>query len=185
MSHTLRLSLIGAVMTGFLALMLGQNLIHRSQGTEVLVPVEGYDPRDILLGHYANIRTPLHRLESGTLDAGTGFDRGDRIFVLLDTGPTGQATAIGIQAERPEGGLYMEGRVRSDHVVPGDIYRVDYNIERYFSSQERALALQDRLRERNADGETGISLILALNRNGAAQIKGFVVDGERRVDRVW
>ncbi len=185
MTRTTRLALIASVMTGFLVLMLGQNLLHRSGGTEILVPVEGYDPRDILLGHYANIRTPLHRLDSGDLDAPDEFDRGDRVFVILEDDGSGQVRPVAIRSSRPDSGLYIEGRMRSTQPVPGDTYWIDYNIERYFASRERALALEDRLRERNADGETGVSLILSLNDNGAALIKGFVVDGDRRVDRIW
>ena len=185
MSRTVRLGLIGAVMTGFLVLMLGQYLTHRSQGTEILLPVEGYDPRDILMGHYANIRTPLHWLDSSRLNTETEFDRGDRIFVVLEMDETGHAHPVAIRPDRPDTGLYLEGRLRNYQPTPGDSYWIDYNIERYFASRDRALALQARLRETDADGETGVSLILSVNANGAALIKGFVVDGERREDRIW
>ncbi|WP_203292078.1 GDYXXLXY domain-containing protein [Maricaulis parjimensis] len=207
MSFTLRLALIGAVMTGFLVLMLGQNLVHRAHGTEILVPVEGYDPRDILLGHYANIRTPLHRLNSQDLSASDDLRQGDRVYVRLETGDDGLSRAVGLSADRPAEGVFIQGRIYSAYPAQGDWieepdpetgipqrrlgpspglnYTIRYNIERYYASQDRALALQDRLREFNEDGEIGVSLILALGRDGTPLIKGFVVDGDRRVDAVW
>ena len=196
MNHTLRLSLIGAVMTGFLVLMLGQTLHHRASGTEILVPVEGYDPRDILLGHYANIRTPLHRLNSQDLLASEDFRQGDRVFVRLETGDDGLSRAAGLSATPPDEGLFIQGRVHSvlrygeDASPDGpeqsrNRYLIHYNLERYLASRERALALEERLRERNEAGQTGVSLIVALRADGTPLIKGFVVDGDRRVDRVW
>ena len=83
MNRLARLSLIAALMSGFLVFLLASHLERRASSPEVLIPVEGYDPRDILLGHYANIRTPLNRLDAYALAGDDGFAEGDRIWVTL------------------------------------------------------------------------------------------------------
>jgi len=207
MNRLLRLALVAAAMTGFLVFMLTSHLDRRANGTEILMPVEGYDPRDVLLGHYANIRTPLQRLDAYTLAGTDDFSEGDAIFVTLETGPDGLARPAALHREHPGTGIVAQGRVR--YVAPvtpgwregtdpetGETQNVRdgpetlwiqarFNIERYYASRERAIALQNRLRQRGEDGETGVNLILSVPDDGALVIKGFEVDGERRLDRLW
>ncbi|MEA1941962.1 MAG: GDYXXLXY domain-containing protein [Pseudomonadota bacterium] len=207
MSRLLRLTLLAAAMTAFLVFMLASHLDRRANGTEILLPVEGYDPRDILLGHYANIRTPLQRLDAYTLAGTDDFSEGDTIFVTLETGPEGLARPVALHREHPGSGIVAQGRVRHVSALArswreetdpetGEVRNVrdgpeelwiqaHFNIERYYASRERALALQDRLRQREVTGETGVNLILSVPADGALVIKGFEVDGERRLDRLW
>lgn len=204
MSRLARLSLIAALMSGFLVFLLVTHLDRRANSPEVLIEVQGYDPRDILLGHYANIRTPLNRMAAYALDGDDDFAPGDRIWVTLETGPDGIAQPVAIHASAPGFGTVVEGRVRSVYETlqpaqqesDGDSgpaqarqsalwIQASFNIERYYASRERALALQSRLRQRDVTGDIGVNLILAVPADGAVLIKGFQIDGERRLDTIW
>ena len=57
----------------------------RAGGTEIRLEMEPVDPRDLLLGHYVELVTPLQRLDTSEFgDAGGHvFQRGDRIWVGL------------------------------------------------------------------------------------------------------
>ena len=174
-----RLALIAAAMSGFLVFMLASHAIARAEGREIMVEVEGYDPRDIFLGHYAQIRTPLNALDPARLDGDDDFTRHAAIFVSLEIGEDGLARPVALHRQHPGHGLVAEGRIRSI----GETIRAVFNIERYYASRDDALALQARLR---AGGDNPpVRLILAVPESGHLLIKGFEIDGERRIDRTW
>lgn len=207
MTRLLRLCLIAAAMTAFLGLMLGSHLHRRANGPEIAMPVEGYDPRDVLLGHYANIRTPLQRLDAFALEGEDEFRIGAPVFVTLETGPDGLTRPVSLHTSHPGRGLVAQGRVthvyeasrawqqetdpetgetRNVQSGPEEKWiHAQFNIERYYASRERALALQSRLFQRDGDGTTGVNLILAVPPDGHLVIKGFEIDGERQLDRLW
>jgi uncharacterized membrane-anchored protein len=207
MTRLVRLCLIAAAMTVFLGVMLGSHLQRRAGGTEILLDVEGYDPRDILLGHYALIRTPLQRLDVNALAGDDVFARGDRIYVSLETGPDGLAGPVAVHRQHPGAGIVAQGRVTGTsetsstwvqeadpetgdmrsvrREVDEDWVHAQFNIERYYASRDRALALQERLRMTDIAGSTGVRLILSVPGDGKLIVKGFEIDGERRLDRIW
>ena len=207
MTRLVRLLLIAAGMTAFLVVMLADHLDRRANGTEIRLPVEGYDPRDILLGHYANIRTALQRLDAYALAGEDDFETGDTLFVTLETGPDGLARPVALHHAHPGTGLVAQGRVQHVYEASrpwrqttdpqtGDMRNVQdgpeelwiqarFNIERYYASRERALSLQTRLRQRGEDGGIGVNLILAVPDDGRLVIKGFEIDGQRRLDSLW
>lgn len=192
MTQFFRLSLIAAAMTAFLVAMLASHLDRRANGAEILLEVEGYDPRDILLGHYAEIRTPLQRFDIDALEGDDSFERGDRIYVVLETGADGLAIPIALHRAHPGSGLVAQGRVTGASETASARQDADpawvharFNIERYYASRSRALELQERLRQFDESGATGVRLILSAPADGRLIIKGFEIDGERRIDRIW
>jgi hypothetical protein len=60
-----------------------------------------------------------------------------------------------------------------------------FNTERYYAPRQRALALEQRLRNREVLGEAETRLILSVTRDGRLLIKGIEQDGERFEDRIW
>lgn len=181
----IRLGLIAVAMTGFLMVMLVNHETARNSGAELVMEVEGYDPRDIFLGHYAMIRTPLAMLDLATLDGDDSFEAHEPVFVTLEIGDDGLALPVAVHRRHPGRGLVAEGRV----VWVNDILRARFNIERYYASRDQALALEDMLQRRprddNAAGLSEIRLILSLPASGHLLIKGFEIDGERHVDGLW
>jgi len=175
-----RLGLIAAVMTGFLVFMLASHASARSQGTELVMTVEGYDPRDLFLGHYAQIRTPLNMMALDTLAGDDTFERHQPVFVTLAIGEDGLAVPVAVHASHPGAGLVAEGRVG----FADEFLHARFNIERYYADRDDALALQDILRGGTSD-EGRVRIILSLTGSGQLMIKGFEIDGERRIDRIW
>ncbi|XBQ15167.1 MAG: GDYXXLXY domain-containing protein [Oceanicaulis sp.] len=200
---TIRLLAVATMMTAVLAGLVGHHAYRRSSGTEVLLEMEPVDPRDVLLGHYVILTTPVHRLDTGALEGPeTGWARGDLVYVALEETAAGAALPVGAFREAP-GGLFIRGRVQSVSTqqeytepepledgsigwrrepVPGtqrDELWVQYNIERYYAPQDQALALE---RQRNEDR---LRLIVSVGDDGGAVIKGLEIDGERRIDRLF
>ncbi|WP_439634856.1 GDYXXLXY domain-containing protein [Glycocaulis sp.] len=183
MSVMIRLSLIAAAMTALLALMVINQAAARAGGTEIRLTMEPVDPRDLLLGHYVELVTPLQRLETTQLRGGTEhvFEQGDRIWVELETGPDGSSLPVSVYPS-PRSGTFIEGRVRyagSLGEEPGQWLTVHYNIERYFASPEAALELE------TLRNESRLRLIVSLGDRGSAVIRGLEIDGEDHIDRLF
>ncbi|WP_323762825.1 GDYXXLXY domain-containing protein [Maricaulis sp.] len=189
MSHPMksapaRLGLIAAAMTGFLVFMLVSHQSARNSGTELVMEVEGYDPRDIFLGHYAMIRTPLAMLDLAVLDGDDAFEDHAPVFATLEIGTDGLARPVAVYRQHPGQGLVAEGRV----VWVGDAVHARFNIERYYASRDQALALEDMLRDQVPDGgsaQARVRVILSLPASGNLMIKGFEIDGARHIDGLW
>lgn len=182
MNLMIRLMLIAATMTVLLALMVINQALARAGGTEIRLTMEPVDPRDLLLGHYVELVTPLQRLETSQLQGGGEhtFRQGDRVWVGLETATDGSSRPVSIHASRPNE-TFMAGRVRyasSAGGEPGQWLTVHYNIERYFASPEAALELESYRDERR------LRLIVSLSGNGSAVIRGLEIDGEDHIDRL-
>ena len=73
MSATRRLALIALAMSGFLAFLVVQHASARAKGTEIVLDVRGYDPRDVFLGRAA----PDEPDEAAAAAAGDGGGEGE------------------------------------------------------------------------------------------------------------
>ena len=204
MMLALRLALIAAAMIGFLTAMVARHADLRANGTEILLPMEPVDPRDLLLGHYVAIQTPIHQLDLSGLDGPTrDWTRGQTLYVSLMPGQDGAWRPVSIAAQRPSTGVFVQGRVRwatsaqdrpmtapdgdaegleQGGAIPGDsgaIISASYNLERYYAPAEDALALEAM---RQADR---LRLIVSVGADGAAVIKGLEIDGQARYDTLF
>ena len=203
MNHLVRLSLIAAAMTAFLGYLVTSHASARANGTEVVLDVRGYDPRDIFLGHYSLITTELGQLDAAMLEGEDEFETGDPIYVVLAPGSDGNWQPASLHTVRPGTGTFIHGFVRSSYrvdsepteTVPGEVVQpapvhriwvhARFNIERYYASREMAQELDEHLRDMRLEGIQTTRLILSLPPNGNAIIKGFEIDGVRRIDRLW
>lgn len=183
MSLTLRLLGIAVLMSLFLIGMVVTHASARAGGTEVRLSMEPVDPRDLLLGHYVVLQTPLHRLSLSEIGGDTehGWRPGERIWVALAESE-GVYNPVSIHRRRPDG-LSLQGRVFASGsgglVRPGAMMSVRYNLERYFASPEDALALEE-LRN-----ESRLRLIVSVGSDGSAIIRGLEIDGEDHIDRLF
>tara|TARA_R110000868_G_scaffold369729_1_gene633173 strand:+ start:2527 stop:3141 length:615 start_codon:yes stop_codon:yes gene_type:complete len=204
MSATRRLALIALAMSGFLAFLVVQHASARANGTEIVLDVRGYDPRDVFLGHFSLIRTPLAHLDALTLGGEDAFAAGDEIFVSLEPDGAGGWQAVALHHERPRDGVFIRGYVRSSYELSGetrtagpdddaagsaiaDEIWIDsvFNIERYYASAAMARDLDLRLRASTPGDGSSMRLIISVSGNGDAIIKGFEVEGVRQIDRLW
>jgi uncharacterized membrane-anchored protein len=206
MSVAIRLCLIALAMTAFLAFMVTRQATLRAGGTEIILPMEPVDPRDVLLGYYIVIATPAHRLQTDELAGPVeGWSIGDTAYVVLNEGADGAWRPVGVWPQRPLDGVFLKGRVQSAHtlsdrsatepvdgeapdwtarqdVIPGaerQVLSLRFNLERYYANASSAGEL-DRLR-----GEDRLRLIVAVAADGSAVIKGLEVDGQARYETLF
>ena len=208
MNLALRLQLIALAMIAVLAGLVGVHAMQRASGTEVVIPMEPVDPRDILLGHYVIIRTPAHTLDLRAFpeapDGENAWSEGETVYVSLSQGQDGlwRASAVAKRADALQPPL-MRGRIenayrRYDYTdwEPGEDgkpgrgreriegtgrteLQVEYNLERYYADPQTARALEDMRRENR------LALIVSLGEDGTAVIKGLVIDGEPQYDTLF
>jgi uncharacterized membrane-anchored protein len=205
MSLAIRLGLIALAMTVFLGAMVVRHAALRANGTEIILPMEPVDPRDMLLGYYIIIRTPAHNLDTGTLDGpDAGWTPGDTIYVTLEQGADGVQPA-GAYPARPENGVFIQGRVAEAYSfsdmrdveagsgddeswlgrsepIPGterQALQVVYNLERYYTDAATAQELEAMRRENR------LRLIVAVGEDGSAVIRGLEIDGEAHVQPLF
>lgn len=183
MNLMIRLLVIAAAMTALLVFMVISQALARAGGAEIRLTMEPVDPRDLLLGHYVELVTPLQRLETAEMHGGPEhiFRKGDQIWVGIETGTDGSSRPVSVHSSRP-GGPFITGRIRHASSVddePGQWLTVHYNIERYFASPEAALELESYRDDRR------LRLIVSLSNNGTAVIRGLEIDSEDHIDRLF
>ena len=205
MKLAVRLALITFAMTAFLTFMAVRAADLRAHGTEIIMPMEPVDPRDILLGYYVIIRTPAHRIDTQAQEGPqTGWAPGEVIYVTLRETADGWRPT-GAFREKPSQGVFLQGRVRRARTVsdmrevepdidkeqPGRIVRepipgterqeldVAYNLERYYTDSETAQELEGMRRQDR------LRHIVSVGEDGAALLKGLDVDGLAPVETLF
>jgi uncharacterized membrane-anchored protein len=129
-------------------------------GREVRVAIEGYDPRDLLSGHYIQYSLALNQPE-----ACTNRQKDQDVCICLDTNPTESSYSIGTWSgtcsDRPSAcTVYLRGRCEGP--------RFSADVERYYIPESLAPVLS-RVPE-NA------SVVLKLDDDGLAHVKRVLVN---------
>lgn len=121
-------------------------------GQEVTLPISGYDPRDLLSGHYLTFR-----VDYGLDSLCSGSGPSETAFVCLE--PRGVSKSI--PAECP---IFIQGNCK------GSVFEA--GIERYYVPEEQALKLEELVRSKAA------SIRISIGRDGRAQVKDLLIDGK-------
>jgi hypothetical protein len=199
-----RLMLIALAMTAFLVAMVANHAQRRATGIEVELAMQTYDPRDLFLGYYSNIRTELARLRTHELDGDDVFAAGDDIYVVLSADADGLWHPVSLHRSPPEGRVFVHGMVDQsqlndqrwvdgENAAPGDPIRervesmqtlitARFNIERYYATHDAATQLDRQLA--SIDEDAPPRLIISVPSDGNAIIKGMEIDGQRRDDHM-
>lgn len=206
MSAMMRLVLAGAAMSAFLVFLVVDHTSRRAAGTEIVLAMEGYDPRDFFLGHYSQVATPLSRLDLTEVAMAEEPEPGDRVYIEVAPAEDGLWRPVAVHLDRPAGGVFVLGRAqrlwaerdleavedpetgreRFERVETGRRWlRVEYNIERIYAPRRDAREMDRLLRERADDEGAPLRLILSISDDGRALIKGVEIDGERHIEQVW
>ncbi|MBL4616161.1 MAG: GDYXXLXY domain-containing protein [Robiginitomaculum sp.] len=171
-----------AVLTAFLLSMIWGHQQARNNGTEIILDMEPVDPRSLFRGHYVIIRTPLNIIELDQYYGDNDFKVGDKVFVSLTKVEADQWQISSVNKQQPEAGSnFIQGRVnhyRSSSKKWPQRIRVKYNIESYFADKVSALALEKKV------SESKMRIILAVDENGKAVIRGLEIDGTRFIDEL-
>lgn len=120
-------------------------------GREVVLPIEGYDPRDLLAGHYLT-----YTVNYGVEGLCQGSQEPSPAYVCLSTHTSSQMV--------PENcSLYIRGRCERGRFLAG--------VERYYVPQSSALELEQKVRDKKA------SVVISVTPLGEAQVKDLWIDG--------
>lgn len=138
-----------------LALLWAQSEDLSQQGTDWEVPVMGYDPRDLLRGHYVEFRYdwPIRadqesEGENSARGALGSTGRVDHLCLIGDPPVISEALAF----DGPRDPLFEQCEHKLS-VQPGSVYGYDSLFQgRLYVGQDRALELEKGLRERGQRG---------------------------------
>jgi uncharacterized membrane-anchored protein len=201
----LHVALAGLLLTAGLTASLGYHSWQVANGREVVLPAQGYDPRNLLTGHYVALRTPIHRAQM-TLSHQLQAEalRGQRVWVLLQRfSPEADWQVADVLSARPLAGDVAEGAVllraqvvdsgvetawlgdtpapdgaeRAFPVAAGRAWvELIYGIERYHTRQSEAEALEDWLASERAAGSVSVRVVVGTD--GQARLRGVLINGE-------
>ncbi|MBF0368860.1 MAG: GDYXXLXY domain-containing protein [Magnetococcales bacterium] len=133
---------------------------HRlfTTGTEVTFAIQGFDPRDLLSGHYL-----IYRIDYQAEDP-----------CQADNGQTEHGSPVWLCIEPRAFHLYAPSRERCPLTIPGrcEKRRFKAGLERFYIPEEEARPL-DRL-VRNSRG----SLIVSVTPRGGAVVKELLIDDQ-------
>lgn len=157
-----RILLIIALALPILALALNAWLKgeQRSSGEEVVLPIEGFDPRDLLSGHYL-----IYRVDYGVENACTEHNREASVCLRPFRGIYGKNAL-------PDGcELFIRGRC-------DDSAAFSAGIERFYIPEEYAEVLEDKVRDNKGE------LVLSVDQQGNAAIRDLLIEGRPWKDMV-
>lgn len=174
--------------------------VARAQGREVLLPIEAYDPRSVLSGHYVEFQV-RDRLPAGTpCPPGVPEVAPPKPGWIALAPAGGRHRAVGMADSRAGalklGPVAVRGRL-SCAVMPGIFGRppggaepprlatetLEIGVHRFHIDQAQAEAMAKALTR--AEPGTAESLaVVSVGRDGKARLKGVVIDGAR-TDLDW
>jgi len=164
--------------------------VARAHGQEVLLPIEAYDPRSLLSGHYLQFQFRETLAADAACPPGTEtpppFRRG---WVAL--APAGARYRVAGMAERREaarrlGPLVVRGLATcADTGTPlggrGKAVELNLGFNRFHADQAHAEAMSKALIQAPAGGALAA---ISVGRDGKARLKGVVIGGTR-TDLDW
>lgn len=129
-------------------------------GTVLQLPVTGYDPRDLLAGHYMTYRLALSPADECSKEYGV---RTNYCLCLSEDRPLAQVTWSGKCAERPKDcSLFLRGRC--------NYTRFEAGIERYYIPESIGKKIP-RIPEK-------ATIEVSVNAAGAGTVRRLLIDGE-------
>jgi len=133
-------------------------------GREIRLHAQPVDPLDIFRGNYVVLRYEISSLE-------VPFDvrRGDRLCAPLYEAGKNEWRARSAQAGRPLDGESICGRARAD-VGAGGVVDVEYGIETYYASEQRAKAIERSI------GSGRVYAVIDLDEDGSARIERLEIE---------
>jgi uncharacterized membrane-anchored protein len=140
-----------------IALGIARSELHYARSQEWALPVAGYDPRDLLRGHYL-----LYRLDLPTDAPGHCPDDNLNCCLCLSRGEP-----LGISRQQCDAAASCEGLLRSEYLP---------ELQRFYVPESRAQEAEEKLRAIANRGKA--KLVIALDPNGKPQVKALLIDGK-------
>ena len=134
-----------------LAALTAYRQFRLSAGTEVVLPISGYDPRDLLSGHYL-----IYTVDYGVTELCRNTSEDKTGYVCLNSKSFSDDPPAGCTQ-------LIRGVCKSG--------RFEAGIEKYFVAESEAADLEKKVRSQVA------SIVLSLSSRGDAQVKDLLIDG--------
>jgi uncharacterized membrane-anchored protein len=171
--NSLTLLALGAVCGMQLLIVTGKILAAewpRHTGEAVLLRVRPVDPRSLLRGDYVRLDYEIGRLPWELLDAEDldELPRYQEVYVSLQRQGE-EHVARRVSLNRPERGVFIRGRTLS-YASEGDTLILEYGVEAYFATPERAQEIERELRDREQRPRARVFL----GRDGRAALDALV-----------
>lgn len=201
----------GAVLTIALLANVFGHTHQMSVGRKLVLEARGYDPRALLTGHYVQMRLPINEanLPRASVQLALPIYRADAWVMLSRDDMNGTWQIARVQAERPadldktrmgdalwvraRASAYVAEQWQSDPATGesaqaplGDIVSVSalFGVERYFTDQTQAEALEDILRNQVSrevnDTPNRVQAIVVIGADHRARLQGLIVDDQTR-----
>lgn len=179
-ASVLALGLVGVVVREGMA---------RADGQEVVLPITGYDPRELLTGHYVRFQFRSEYPTGTPCPPGHGgYSRRPGAWVALTRrGDHHEATGIALSRA---GALKLgEVAVRGDidclaRTAPETTWVIlNLGVERLHADQRQAEAIQKVLLATRDEAANGYAVV-SVGTDGKARLKGVTAGGQR-VDLAW
>lgn len=161
----------------------------RAQGQEVVLAITGYDPRELLTGHYVQFQF-CSEFPGGTPcppGAGGYSRRPDAWVALRRQGDRHVATgaALSREAALKLGEVAVRGDIDClSRPAPETTWVIlNLGLDRLHTDQQQAEAIQ-KVMLATRDGPASGSAVVSVGADGKARLKG-VTAGGRRVDLTW
>ena len=137
-------------------------------GKEVKLKTVPVDPRSMFRGNYARLNYGISRIETSDFPQHDDLRNGEVVYVVLTPDAEELFVFSKVTLDKPAAGVFLRGRIENrTHENKASYYRVNYGIEAFFAPRERALKLEQQLR----DG--GIALLM-VSAGGKARLKDVI-----------
>ncbi|MDY6950544.1 MAG: GDYXXLXY domain-containing protein [Thermodesulfobacteriota bacterium] len=137
-------------------------------GQEISLKTIPVDPRSLFRGNYARLRYGISTIEGKDVSEKKDLRDGEVIYVKLKPSADGFHVFDGASLAKPETGPFIRGRIQGSHGERHSVmYEVRYGIEAYFAPKEKALALEEQLRD------SALAIIMVAG-NGKAALKEII-----------
>jgi uncharacterized membrane-anchored protein len=150
-------------------------LLAETQGEEILLATDAYDPRDLFRGDYVHLnleinRSSYDRLSEVILDDVEKYNN-SFIYVLLKPGESGYHSIDTILEKPPSDGVYLKARIyglsNRQYDKGALIVYLDYGLERYYVQENTGEELQ-------YDSNDGILDVKARVYKGYGYVEGLM-----------
>lgn len=175
--------------TAVLAQMVWGQITLLSSPTEVVLKTTPIDPRDIFRGDYVILNYEISAFDGNKIPIADSLESGDEAYVLLSTqGSTAKALKVLDTAPDDLGQDQAVIRGRVNYVLRDEVTTtsadcddctsifISYPIDSYFVPEGTGTELEQYRDER------ALGVIVALNEEGDAAIKGLMIEGQKIYD---
>lgn len=184
MSLPLRiLAAAGLLIVLLIALVVAEDRA-RARGREVVLPMEAVDPRNLLTGHYVDLRL-TQRLAG---DCPRNLPNPASPGWLALRKEAGRHVLTGGAATRAQalklGEVAVRGHAYCTRVPEGEAVTLDIGVDRFHADQDEAQAMEAQLRARPGGQPLPAFVVVSVGEDGRARLKGVILDG-KRTDLTW